>query len=102
VRMWTGFMWFRVGTSNMLCTREWADRIHKLQGISSFSEPLLASQEGICSMELVTTQIFLPTADKCTELLMMLAHELHNQTSGEMLGRNCAKTSARNNKWCWN
>jgi hypothetical protein len=22
VRMWTGFMWFRVGTSNMLCTRE--------------------------------------------------------------------------------
>jgi hypothetical protein len=51
----TGSIWLRIGTSGRLSYfRQWAFGFHKMGGISSVAEDLLASQEGLCSMILVS------------------------------------------------
>jgi hypothetical protein len=45
-KLWTGYFWALVNT-------QWTSRFHKRQGISSLAEWLLASQEGLCSVEIV-------------------------------------------------
>jgi hypothetical protein len=37
-----------------LCIRWWTFGLHKMRGISWVAEDILASQEGLCSMELVS------------------------------------------------
>jgi hypothetical protein len=52
---WTGSIWLRIGTGGgLLCIRWWTFRFHKMRGISWVAEDILASQEGLCSMELVS------------------------------------------------
>jgi hypothetical protein len=47
--------WLRIGTGGgLLWMRQWTSEFHKMRGISWLAEKLLASQEGICSMELVS------------------------------------------------
>jgi len=41
-------------TGGLLWVRWWTSGFHKMWGISWLAEELLASQEGLCSMELVT------------------------------------------------
>jgi hypothetical protein len=51
---WPGLIWLRKGTcGGLLWKRYWTSGFHKMRGISWPSEELLASQEGLCSMELV-------------------------------------------------
>jgi hypothetical protein len=53
-KVWTGFIWLRIGTSGaLLRTRQWTFGFHKRWGISWLAEWLSASQEGLCSRELV-------------------------------------------------
>jgi hypothetical protein len=55
--MWTGFIWFGMGTSGrLLWTQQWTFGFHKRRWISWVAEWLLTFQEGLCSMELVITQ----------------------------------------------
>jgi hypothetical protein len=50
-------MWLRKGTGGgHLRTRQSTFATHQMRGISCLSEGLLASQEGLCSMELVTLE----------------------------------------------
>jgi hypothetical protein len=50
----TGLIWLRTGTGGgLLCIRWWTFGFHKMRGISWVAEDILASQEGLCSMELV-------------------------------------------------
>jgi hypothetical protein len=44
---WGGLMWLSIGTG--------VGRFHKIRRISSLVEDLLASQEGLCSKELLTS-----------------------------------------------
>jgi hypothetical protein len=46
--------WLRIGTGGgLLWMRWWTFGFHKMQGISWLAGRLLASREGLCSMELV-------------------------------------------------
>jgi hypothetical protein len=50
-----GLIWLRTGTSGgLFCTRQWTCGLCNMRGISLVSEGLLASQEGLFSMVLVT------------------------------------------------
>jgi hypothetical protein len=49
----TESIWLRIGTG-LLWIRWWTYVFHKMRGISWVAEDLLASQEEICSMELVS------------------------------------------------
>jgi hypothetical protein len=52
-RVWTGFMWLRIGTSGgLLWTQQCTFNFHETRRISWIAVPLLTSQEGLCSMEL--------------------------------------------------
>jgi hypothetical protein len=52
--IWTGFIWLNIRTGGRLLWRLlWTFRFHKRQGISWLAEQLLASEEGLCSMNLV-------------------------------------------------
>jgi hypothetical protein len=52
---WIGFIWLRIGTGGgLLWVRESTFGFHKTRGISWLAEDLLASQEGLCSIELVS------------------------------------------------
>jgi hypothetical protein len=54
-KVWTGFIWLMTETSGtLLWTWDWTSRFHKMLGISWLGEKLLASQEGFCSLELVS------------------------------------------------
>jgi len=56
---WTGFIWLRIGPGGgVLQTRNGTFGFHIMWGISRLSEDLLASQEGLCSMEVVSTNSF--------------------------------------------
>ena len=51
---WTGLIWLRTGTGrSRLWMRSRTLGFHKIRGISWLAKDLLASQEGLCSMELV-------------------------------------------------
>ena len=51
-RVWTGWIWLRIGTSvGLLWMQWWTFRYHQMQGIPRLAVELLASQ-GLCSMEL--------------------------------------------------
>jgi hypothetical protein len=48
-------IWLRIGTGGgLLCIRLWTFGFHKMRGISWVAQDVLASQEGLCSMELVS------------------------------------------------
>jgi hypothetical protein len=50
-----GSIWLRIGTSDeLLWTHQWSSGFHKTRGISWLGEELLASQEKLYSMELVS------------------------------------------------
>jgi hypothetical protein len=52
----TGFIWLRIGTGGgLLCIRWGIFGFHKMRGISWVASDILASQEGLCSMEIVST-----------------------------------------------
>jgi hypothetical protein len=49
---WTGLIWLRIGTGGeLLWTRLWTFGFHKMRGISWVAQEVLASHEGLCSME---------------------------------------------------
>jgi hypothetical protein len=51
----TGLIWLRIGTGGgLLCIRLWTFGFHKMREISWVAQDILASQEGLCSMELVS------------------------------------------------
>jgi hypothetical protein len=51
---WTGSIWLRIGTGGgLLWIQWWTFGLHKMRGISWVAEGVLASQEGLCSMEWV-------------------------------------------------
>jgi len=48
-------MWLRIeAVGGLLRIRQQIFGIHKMEGISGLAEDLLSSQEGLCSIELVT------------------------------------------------
>ena len=50
---WTRSIWLRTGTDGwLLWMRQWTFGLHKMRVIAWVAEVLLASQEGLCSMEL--------------------------------------------------
>ena len=50
---WTGLIWLRIGIGGgRLWMRQWTSMVHKKRGISWLADNRLASQEGLCSMEL--------------------------------------------------
>jgi hypothetical protein len=52
---WTGSIWLRIGTGGgLLSIWLWTFGFHKMRGISWVAQDVLASQEGHCSMELVS------------------------------------------------
>jgi hypothetical protein len=51
---YTELLWLGIGTGGgLLWIRWWTLGFHKMRGISWVAEDLLASQEGLCSIELV-------------------------------------------------
>jgi hypothetical protein len=52
-KLWIGFIWLRNRGQCRLWTRQWTFGFHKMRGISWLAERLLASREGLRSMELV-------------------------------------------------
>ena len=55
---WAGFIWLRIGTGGgLLWVQLWTFRFHKMKGKSWPAENLLASQEGLCSMEVNITAV---------------------------------------------
>jgi hypothetical protein len=53
--VWTGLIWFRIGTSGgLLYTRQWTFGFHKMLGSSWAATQLAASQEGLSSKKLVS------------------------------------------------
>jgi hypothetical protein len=51
---WTGSIWLRIAAGGgLVWMRWWAFGFHKMRGISWVAENLLASQEGLCSMECI-------------------------------------------------
>jgi hypothetical protein len=49
---WTGSIWLRIGTGGeLLWMRLWTFGFHKIREISWVAQDVLASQEGLCSME---------------------------------------------------
>jgi hypothetical protein len=55
---WTGSIWLRTGTGGgLLCMRQRTFGFHRMQGISWVAQELLASQEGLCPMELVSMML---------------------------------------------
>jgi hypothetical protein len=52
---WTGLIWLRLGTGGGVFVNAVTFRLHKMQGISRLAEDLLASLEGLCSMEPILT-----------------------------------------------
>jgi hypothetical protein len=52
--VWTRSIWLGIGTGGRhLWMQQWNFRFHKMWGISWLARELLASQEGLCSMEYV-------------------------------------------------
>jgi hypothetical protein len=57
-KAWTECVRLMTGTSGgLLCERQWT-RFHRIRGISWPAEELVASQAGLCSMELVRSPLF--------------------------------------------
>jgi hypothetical protein len=57
----TGLIWLRTGTGcELFCIRWWTLGFHKMRGISWVAYDILASQEGLCSMELVSSGYWSP------------------------------------------
>jgi hypothetical protein len=55
VAAWTGLIWLKIGTGGgHLWMRLWTFGFHKMWGISWVAEELVASQEGLCSLELIS------------------------------------------------
>ena len=55
---WTGSIWLIIGTGGrLLWIRGWTFGFHKIREISWIAEDVLASQEGLCSMELLIYNI---------------------------------------------
>jgi hypothetical protein len=55
----TGFIWLMIGTNGrLLWTGKWSFGLHRMWGITGVAEELLASQEGLCSLELVNPLAF--------------------------------------------
>jgi hypothetical protein len=53
----TGLSWLRIGTGGgLLWMRQWTSGFHKMRGISWLADKPLASQEGLCCMELVSSK----------------------------------------------
>jgi hypothetical protein len=60
----TGLIWLRIGTGGgLLCIRWWTFGFHQMRGISWVAEDILASQEGLCSMELVSFGTSAPSSE---------------------------------------
>jgi hypothetical protein len=60
---WTGLSWLRIETyGGLLWMRQWTSGFHKIRGICWLAEKLLASQEGLCCMELVRL-VYLDSCD---------------------------------------
>jgi len=52
---WTWLIWLRLGTGGgLLWIRKWIVGFHKMRGISWLAEIRLASQEGLCFIDLVS------------------------------------------------
>jgi hypothetical protein len=52
---WIGLIWLSIGTGGgHLSVRQWTLRFYKMRGIFWLDENRLASQEGLCCMELVS------------------------------------------------
>ena len=57
---WTVSVWLRIGTGGgLLSIRWWTFGFHKKKRISWVAEELLASQKGVCSMELVSNFVYI-------------------------------------------
>jgi hypothetical protein len=94
-KLWNGFTWLSIGTSyKVLWTRWWTFRFHERLGISLLAEQLLASQEGLCSMELVNYFITLFSVDWWERLkenmyvlyfCIYLSYEVHEYVMREIM-----------------
>jgi hypothetical protein len=52
---WTGSIWLRTGTGvSLVWMRWWTIGFHKMRGIFWVTQEVLASEEGLCSMETVS------------------------------------------------
>ena len=57
---WTGFIWPQTGTgSGLLWKRWWTFAVHKMREIFWLSEKLLASPEGLCSIDLLSSYSYM-------------------------------------------
>ena len=57
-KAWTGLMWLRIWTrGGLLWTRQWTFEFHITAVISWLAEELLASQEGLCCTDFVTSLV---------------------------------------------
>jgi hypothetical protein len=95
----TGFIWLKTGISGGLLKIQWTFKFHKRQGIYWLAERLLASQERLCSMGLVTTlrplpSQFLSTHNSASVLSTALVSQIHTSKFSDSRNMNlfhCAK-----------
>jgi hypothetical protein len=74
---WTGSIWLRIGTGGgLLWMRLWTFGSHKMRGISWVAQDVLASQEGLCSMEWVSKYVFIPLLLSERKVLMPIPYVL--------------------------
>jgi hypothetical protein len=79
---WAGFNWLRTGRGGgLLWMQWWTFRFHKMKGISWLADNMLASQGGLCSMEVNITAICLQIVTTTTTNHLYHQHHHH--------------------QWCW-
>jgi hypothetical protein len=67
--VWAGLIGIRIGTSGgLLWTRQWTFGLHKMLGNSWVAEQLVASQEGLISVELVSYLVLRDIREKFTRI----------------------------------
>jgi hypothetical protein len=78
--MWTGLIWFWIGSNGGVWTRQWTFGFHKRWRISWPAERLLVSQEGLCSMKLVHWYFLTPCSNLCYPVHLFPKHCVHLDT----------------------
>jgi hypothetical protein len=77
VGVWTGSSWLRIGTGGRnLWMRKWTFGFPKMRGISRLAENRLASQEGLCSLELCI-QVYTHPTHTCNIIVHSSGKRMH-------------------------
>ena len=71
---WTGLSWSRTDTWQALVNTVMNLRFHKMREISWLAEDLLASQEGLCSLKLVSKLVSLSVSSRLCPFYRVLEH----------------------------